>query len=90
MDCIDPLTGKNIWGGVFPEGKGKFYSSPLIAGGHLYAIREDGMVYVIKLEDKFEIVSEIDMKDRIIASPIAISGRLLIRTNRHLFCIGNE
>ena len=89
MDCIDPLTGKTIWGGVFPEGKGNFYSSPLIAGGHLYAIRESGVVYVTKL-DKFEIVSEIDMKDGIIASPIAISGRLLIRTKQHLFCIGNE
>lgn len=90
MDCIDPLTGKNIWSGEFPEGKGKFYSSPLIAGGHLYATRESGMVYVIKLGDKFEVISEIDMKDGIIASPIAISGRILIRTRQHLFCIGNE
>ena len=89
IDCIDPLTGKNIWSGVFPEGKGNFYASPLIAGGHLYAIRESGMVYVTKL-DKFEVISEIDMKDGIIASPIAISGRLLIRTKQHLFCIGNK
>ncbi|MBW8036176.1 MAG: PQQ-binding-like beta-propeller repeat protein [Planctomycetes bacterium] len=90
VECIDPLTGKSIWSGVFPKGKGKFYSSPLIAGGHLYAAREDGMVFVIKLNDKFEIVSEIDMKDKIIASPIAISNRLLIRTNHHLFCIGSK
>ena len=41
-----------------------------------------------RLKDKFEIISEIDMKDRIIASPVAISDRLLIRTNHHLFCIG--
>lgn len=90
IECIDPLTGKNIWSGVFPKGKGKFYSSPLIAGGHLYAIREDGIVFVMKLKGKFEIVSEIDMKDKIIASPIAIHDRLLIRTNHHLFCIGNK
>ena len=90
IECIDPLTGKNIWSGVFPKGKGKFYSSPLIAGGHLYAIREDGIVFVIKLKGKFEIVSEIDMKDKIIASPIAIHDRLLIRTNHHLFCIGSK
>jgi len=90
VDCIDPLTSKNIWSGVFPKGKGNFYSSPLIAGGHLYAAREDGIIFVIKLQDKFEVISEIDMKDRIIASPIAISDRLLIRTNHHLFCIGNK
>jgi hypothetical protein len=90
IDCINPLTGKNIWSGVFPKGKGNFYSSPLIAGGHLYAARESGTIYVIKLKDKFEIISEIDMKDRIIASPIAISDRILIRTEHHLFCIGNK
>ncbi len=90
IDCIDPLTGENFWSGIFPKGKGKFYSSPLITGGHLYAAREDGTIFVIRLKDKFEIISEIDMKDRIIASPIAISGRILIRTQHHLFCIGNK
>jgi len=90
VDCINPLTGENIWSGVFPKGKGSFYSSPLIAGGHLYAAREDGIIFVTRLKDKFEIISEIDMKDRIIASPIAISGRILIRTQHHLFCIGNK
>ncbi|MFC1766197.1 PQQ-binding-like beta-propeller repeat protein [Planctomycetota bacterium] len=90
IDCIDPLTGESFWSGVFPKGKGKFYSSPLIAGGHLYAARDSGTVFVVRLSDKFEIVAEIDMKDRIIASPIAISDRLLIRTLNHLYCIGNQ
>jgi len=90
IDCIDPLTGESFWSDAFPKGKGNFYSSPLIAGGHLYAPREDGIVFVIGLKDKFEIISRIDMKDQIIASPIAISGRLLIRTKHHLFCIGNK
>jgi len=90
VDCINPLTGENIWSGVFPKNKGNFYSSPLIAGDHLYAARESGTIFVIRLKGKFEIVSEINMKDRIIASPIAISGRILIRTQHHLFCIGNK
>jgi len=89
IHCIDPLTGKTIWSDDFPRGKGNFYASPLIAGGHLYAASLDGMVYVLKLGDKFEIVSEIDMQDRIIASPIAVSNRLLIRTDHHLYCIGD-
>ncbi|MCF7973556.1 MAG: PQQ-binding-like beta-propeller repeat protein [Phycisphaerae bacterium] len=90
MECIDPLTGQSLWTGTFPKGTGNFYASPLIAGGHLYAARLDGMVFVLGLNDKFEIISEIDMKDRIIASPIAASDRLLIRTTRHLVCIGKE
>jgi len=89
INCINPMTGEDIWSGVFPEGRGNFYASPLIAGSHLYAAREDGKVFVVKLEDEFEIVSEIDMEDKIIASPIAISDCLLIRTDSHLYCIGN-
>jgi hypothetical protein len=42
---------------------------------------------VLKLDSNFEIVSRIDMKERIIASPIALSDRLLIRTEKALYCI---
>ena len=90
MDCINPVTGESFWTGEFPKSSSKFYASPLIAGGHLYAAREDGMVFVLSLSDKFEILSQIDMKDRIIASPIAIGDRLLIRTSKYLFCIGSK
>jgi len=90
MDCLDPATGESFWTGEFPKSSKKFYASPLIAGGHLYAAREDGTVFVLSLNDKFEILAQIDMKDRIIASPIAMGGRLLIRTSKHLFCIGNQ
>ena len=89
VDCIDPLSGESFWSGVLP-GKGQFYASPLIAGGHLYAARNDGTIFVIGLEDKFEIMSEIKMNDEIIASPIAVSNRLLIRTSRHLICIESQ
>lgn len=89
IDCMNPLTGESYWDGVFPKGRGKFYASPLIAGGHLYAAREDGTVFVVGLGNSFEILSEIDMNDRIIASPIAVSDRLLIRTLHHLYCIGS-
>ena len=90
IDCIDPLTGKSYWDGAFPKGKGNFYASPLIAGDHLYAAREDGIVFVLALKDKFEIISTIDMKDTIIASPIAAYDRILIRTKKYLFCIAND
>ncbi len=85
IDCIEPETGKSIWSGEFPKGKGNFYPSPLIAGGHIYCIRESGIVYVLKLTDKFELVSEIDMQDKIIATPAAVDGKLIIRTEKYLY-----
>ena len=87
IECIDPQIGKSIWSGEFPKYKGNFYPSPVIAGGYIYCIRESGMVYVLKLSDKFELVSEIDMGDKIIATPAAVDGKLIIRTEKYLYCI---
>ena len=63
------------------------YLWALVAGGLLYAIREDGVVFVARVEGKFEILAENRMDERIIASPVAVSDRLLIRGERQLFCI---
>lgn len=86
VTCLDPETGKTLWQGKLPKGRGKVYASPLIAGGHLYVARESGIFYVIRIRDNFEVAAEIDMGEKIIASPIALDGRLLIRTRGHLYC----
>jgi len=87
IDCVDVATGKILWSGRLSRGKGNFYASPLVAAGHLYAAREDGVIFVARVKDAIEVLAEIDMGERVIASPIAVSGRLLIRGERHLFCV---
>ena len=88
IECIDPKTGKTIKSGVLPRGRGKYYASPLIAGDHLYAAREDGTVFVVSLKNEFEVVSIQAMNEKIYASPIAVSSSLVIRTVSNLYCIG--
>jgi outer membrane protein assembly factor BamB len=90
VDCIEPGTGKTVWSDAFPKGSSSFFSSPLIAGGKLYAAREDGVVFVANIENKFELLSENKMDERVIASPVPVSNRLFIRGEQHLFCIGAE
>ena len=90
IDCIDPVAGKTIWSGAFPKASANFYSSPVIAGGKLYAAREDGVVFVASTDDKFEILAENQMSEHVIASITPCSGRLLIRGEQHLFCIGED
>lgn len=88
--CIDPASGKTLWNGAFPENKGPYYSSPVIAGGILYAAREDGVVFAARVEERFELLGENPMGERIIASPVPVANRLLIRGDRHLFCVAEE
>ena len=86
--CIDPATGKTIWEGAFPKHRTNFYASPLIAGDKLYALREDGTVFVASVaNDKFELLSENDMAESVIGSPAPALNGILIRGERHLFCV---
>jgi outer membrane protein assembly factor BamB len=90
IDCLDPLTGKTLWTGAFPKHRAKFYASPLIAGGKLYAPREDGVVFVAQVNGGFKLLAANPMGESVIASPVPTSNRLLIRGIRNLFCISNE
>ncbi len=90
VHCLDPATGKTVWSHAFPKHRAKFYSSPLIAGGRLYAPREDGVVFVADVENGFRLLAENSMGESIIASPVACSNRLLFRGIHHLFCVSDK
>ena len=40
------------------------------------------------LEGGFELLSENDMGERVIASPVPLDGALYVRGSKHLYCIG--
>jgi len=85
--CLDPASGNTIWTGSLPRTNASYYASPVIANGLLYAAREDGVVYAVRVQDKFDLLSENPMHERIIASPAVADGRLLLRGDEHLFCV---
>ena len=89
VECIDPTTGKTIWSDAFPKGRAAFYASPIIAGGNLYAPREDGVVFVASVaNDRLELLAENDLEEPVIGSPVPVQNRILIRGEEHLFCLG--
>lgn len=87
VECVDPTTGKTVWQNQLPKKSAKYYASPLVAGGNLYAAREDGVVFVAPVEGDFKVLAENDLGERLIASPVPIAGRLLLRGEKHLFCV---
>jgi outer membrane protein assembly factor BamB len=91
VECIDPASGTTIFKGAFPKNRANFYASPLIAGDKLYAPREDGIVFVASVaDDRFEVLSENDLAESVIGSPVPAANRILIRGERHLFCFASE
>jgi hypothetical protein len=45
------------------------------------------MIFSVKVGEKFELLGENPMGERIIASPVPVAGKLLVRGDDHLFCI---
>lgn len=87
VECIDPGTGETIWSDALPEGRPSFYASPTIAGGNLYAAREDGMVFVASVQDgRFKLLTEQELGEPVIGSPVPVQNRILLRGEQHLFC----
>jgi outer membrane protein assembly factor BamB len=90
VECINPATGESVWSDAFPKSRANYYASPLIAGGKLYAAREDGVVFVASVtEDRFKLLAENNMKESVIGSPVPAAGRIFIRGEKHLFCIAS-
>lgn len=91
VECIDPATGKTIWSKQLPKHRTAYYASPLIAAGTLYAPREDGVVFVASVaNDQFELLSENDLSQPVIGSPVPDDNRIYIRGEKELFCFGSR
>jgi outer membrane protein assembly factor BamB len=90
IECVNPENGEVVWTGVLPKSSASYYSSPTVADGKVYAAREDGAVFVARVEPGFETLAENDMGEAIIAAPVAVANRLLLRGEKHLFCAGAQ
>lgn len=86
----DAKTGEVKWR-VRLVGKGRYWSTPVIARGHLYAFHDSGMCQVVKLgEEEGRIVSEYDFGEGILCSPAISNGALYVRGHKHLWKVSEE
>lgn len=89
---LDPATGKPDWIGELGT-RDKIEASPVGADGKIYFQDFRGRVFVVSAGEEFKIlhVAELGEADENqIRSSIAVAGgRLFIRTNNKLWCIGS-
>ena len=91
VTCLDATTGKQLWESNFPKSPQVFYSSPILAGDRFFCVREDGAVFSGEVSDKgLTGLRTHALEEAVIASPICADGRLIFRTDKHLFCFGEQ
>jgi outer membrane protein assembly factor BamB len=89
MWCLDPKTGKEVYGRQrLPSAT--YSGSPVLADGKIYVTNEDGLTVVVKAGPTFEILAQNDFDDYTLSSPAVSEGQIFIRTAKHLYCIGKR
>jgi outer membrane protein assembly factor BamB len=87
--CVEAAAGKVVCEERLNVA-GQFYASPILADGRLYCVGRRGTVFVLSAKPQFEQLARNELGDRssFDASPAVVGSRLLIRSDRFLYCIG--
>lgn len=89
LACLDAATGKELWSGEVEKNRNAFSSSPAIGDGKIYLTREDGKTFVLAQGDEFKVLAENSLDGEfVVATPVLVNGRILIRTAERVYCIG--
>jgi outer membrane protein assembly factor BamB len=83
--CYQAQTGKPVWTEHLANG---FTASPVIVDGKVYAVSEDGEVFVFPAGPSFKRLAKNSVGEKVMATPAVANNRLFIRGQEHLFCIG--
>jgi outer membrane protein assembly factor BamB len=90
ISCLDLKTGDTIW--TSQPGKRReaiVSASPILAGGKIYITWEDAKTIIITPEEKSKVVAENNLPNEfVLATPVFVDGKVLIRTNDNLYCFG--
>jgi outer membrane protein assembly factor BamB len=82
--CLNSETGDLLWRERIP---GKYSSSPLVGAGKVYFSSHEGRTTVIADGPEFEVLAKNDLDGMLMASPAAVEGDLLMRTDTSLYRI---
>jgi outer membrane protein assembly factor BamB len=85
VHCYESATGKIVYQ---ERVGGNHCASPVLVDGLIYFLSEAGETTIIRAGPKFEIVARNNLGERCQASIAPGDGFLLIRSERHLYCVG--
>jgi outer membrane protein assembly factor BamB len=90
LSCFNATTGEPFYHQQRLPEADSFKASPVGADGKLYLASESGVVTVIKMGEKFEILAKNNFENHMfVASPVVAAGELYLRSKTHLFCISD-
>ena len=80
--CADTADGRVLWQLRL---KGPIWATPVVSDGHLYAVNHEGLVQVVRLGEKGELVGTSQIDPGVLASPAVGDGAIYFRSDAHLW-----
>lgn len=83
--------GQGGFGGRGGGGGGSDFASPVLAGGKIYFTMGSGLVHVISADPEFKHIAANDLsfdKSGFGGTPAISDGQIFLRSNTHLYCVG--
>jgi outer membrane protein assembly factor BamB len=87
LTCLEAKTGKEL----FRErigAAGQYTASPIVAGDKLIAASVPGVVTVIRVDDKLNVLANNKFGEKIFATPAIAENNIYLRTAAHLYALG--
>ena len=85
--CMTADTGEIVWQ---ERVGGNFAASPVAANGRIYFVGDNAETTVIEAGPEFKVLAKNPLGEKVQASPAISRGQIFIRTEKNLFCIGNQ
>src|SRR6266545_2784004 len=89
LTCLDARTGEVKYEGGRVPIPATFTASPVAFDGKILLTSEDGDTFIIKAGPKHEVVGTNSLGEPVYASPAIAEGRILIRGEKNIYCIGS-
>ena len=90
MTCLEAKTGKVMYEGGRVPIPATFTGSPIAFDGKILLTSEDGDTFIIKAGPKHEVIGTNSIDEPVYSSPAISDGKIFIRGEKNLYCIGKS
>ena len=85
LTCFDAADGRKLWQQTLT---GTFYASPTLVGQRVYLMSNDGAMHVFAVGPAYQELGAAALGEPSMCSPALVGGRIYLRGEQHLYCLG--
>ena len=91
LTCYECLTGKRVWQQDLSAQDRVFEASPCLVGDRLYLLDNAGVMHILAAGRAARMIGRAELGESCPgASPALAAGRIYIRGQKHLYCVGAD